>query len=464
MTGKTLWATTALLSTGWANNVSVTIGADGRIATVRPDSPAPNSTAGGTRIGILLPAPANLHSHAFQRAFAGMTERRGPPTSGARDSFWSWRQLMYRFLQHLGPDDVESISAYVYMQMLQAGYAAVGEFHYLHHQANGQPYAEVAELSQRIAAAAQQSGIGLCLLPVLYQQGGCDGRALGDAQKRFGNTTDRFATLFSNAGKAVAQLDADSSIGVAPHSLRAVPLDSMNAVAGIAPQAPVHIHVAEQGAEVEEVLQASGQRPVQWLLNNCDINARWCLVHATHMTPAETIALANSGAIAGLCPITEANLGDGIFDGARFLQAGGRFGIGSDSNVRISLAEELRLLEYSQRLQDRARAVFASDTASTGRTLFENAAHGGAQATGREAGKIAAGHFADLLALDAQCTELRGQHGDDLLDCFVFTAAENVVTDVWSAGRHVVQQGQHVQQQSITSRYQTTMANLRSKL
>jgi formimidoylglutamate deiminase len=235
-------------------------------------------------------------------------------------------------------------------------------------------------------------------------------------------------------------------------------------LASIAPHAPIHIHVAEQQAEVEEVLSASGRRPVQWLLDNCDIDKRWCLIHATHMTPSETTALAASQAVAGLCPLTEANLGDGIFDGARFAQSAGRFGIGSDSNTRISLVEELRMLEYSQRLRDGGRAVLASDSASTGRVLFESVVRGGAQAMARNAGEIALGRLADLVALDGKATDLFGRRGDDLLDCFIFAADDQVITDVWSAGRHMVHKGQHRHRESITRNYRTTMAALRTKL
>ncbi|MGI9407377.1 MAG: formimidoylglutamate deiminase, partial [Hyphomicrobiaceae bacterium] len=382
---QVVWAEQALTADGWRNGVRVAIGGDGRIVEVAADTKPE-----GVRAGVLLPAPVNLHSHAFQRAMAGMTEARGPDP---QDSFWTWRKLMYRFLEQLTPDDVEAIAAFVQMEMLEAGYAAVGEFHYLHHGPDGTPYDDVAELSARIAAAASQTGIGLTLLPVLYEHGGCDGRALGPGQVRFGNDPDVFHRLFDRATTACAALPDDVRIGVAPHSLRAVSREGLKFAVELAPGAPVHMHIAEQTAEVGEVEAAWGARPVDWVLTNHDVDERWCLIHATQTIPRETGMLARSGAVAGLCPITESSLGDGIFDGVRYLEHGGRFGLGSDSNIRISLAEELRTLEYSQRLRDRGRAVLATPDASTGRVLFEGAAKGGAQAAGRDCGAIAPGRL-----------------------------------------------------------------------
>jgi formimidoylglutamate deiminase len=451
-----IWSEQALTPEGWRSGVLVTVGDDGRIASV-----AAQSEPQGERVGILLAAPANLHSHAFQRAMAGMTERRGPD---ARDSFWTWRQLMFRFLEQLTPDDIEAIAAFVQMEMLEAGYAAVGEFHYLHHQPDGTPYASLAELSERIAAAATETGIGLTLLPVLYEHGGCDGRALGPGQIRFGNDPDRFARLFEGAKQALTVLPSDARIGVAPHSLRAVSKEGLHFAVELAAGAPIHIHVAEQVAEVEEVAAAWGQRPVEWLLANHDVGGNWCLIHATQMQPHETEALARSGAVAGLCPITESSLGDGIFDAERYLAHGGRFGIGSDSNIRIALSEELRTLEYSQRLRERARAVLATPDASTGRALFERAVRGGAQAAARDAGTIEAGKLADLVALDTNAIDLLGKAGDDILDSWIFASDDRVVTDVWSAGRHLVSDGQHKAREAIGGRYRKTLLSLRGRL
>ena len=451
-----LWAETALTPAGWQTGVRVDIAPDGRIAAVTPASPP-----AGERLGILLPAPTNLHSHAFQRAMAGLTEARGPDP---QDSFWTWRRLMYRFLEALGPEDVEAIAAFVQMEMLEAGYAAVAEFHDLHHAPGGTPYANVAEMSARVAAAADCTGIGLTLLPVLYQWGGCDRRPLVAGQDRFHGTPASFARLHDGARAARSGLPADTRLGVAPHSLRAVDRDGLAAAIALAGDGPIHIHAAEQEAEVAEVARHLGARPVAWLLGEMGAGPRWCLIHATRMTPEETAGLAASGAVAGLCPITEASLGDGIFDGAAFLSAGGRFGVGSDSNIRISLSEELRALEYSQRLRDRARAVLAGSRASTGRVLFEGAAQGGAQAAGRAAGAIAPGLWADLVALDAQDVALAGLGGDTLLDSFVYAGDDRLVRDVWSAGRRVVSDGRHRARAAIVDRYRAVLARLRGRL
>ncbi|MEI4487597.1 formimidoylglutamate deiminase [Frigidibacter sp. MR17.14] len=451
-----LWAESALLPGGWAENVRVEIDDAGRIAAVTPGA-APE----GERRSILLPAPVNLHSHAFQRALAGLTEARGPDAS---DSFWTWRRLMYRFLDRLGPDEIEIIAAFVQMQMAEAGYAAVAEFHYIHNAQGGAPYDDRAELSARIAAAAARSGLGLTLLPVFYQYGGCDRRALAAGQDRFHTTPETFADLHAGAARALAALPADTRLGIAPHSLRAADPEGLAAVLPLAAEAPIHIHVAEQQAEVEELLAHRGARPVEWLLANAPVDARWCLIHATQMLPAETLALAASGAVAGLCPITESSLGDGIFDGTRFLGAGGRIGIGSDSNIRISLSEELRTLEYSQRLRDRGRAVLAAPGRSTGRRLWDEIAQGGAQAAGRASGAIAPGLWADLVALDGTSLDLAGLGGDTVLDSFAFQGDDRLVSDLWSAGRHLVHDGRHTAREPITAAYRRLVTRLRSTL
>lgn len=440
----------ALLPEGWASDVGVRI-EGGRVVAVGP-------AMGGQRVGCLLPAPVNLHSHAFQRAMAGMTERR----SAGQDSFWTWRSLMYRFLDRLTPEDVEAIAAQVMVEMAEAGFAAVAEFHYLHHQPGGVPYANLAEMSERIVNAAEGTGFGLTLLPVLYQRGGCDGRALSAGQTRFGNDPERFARLWEGAATAVKRLP-DGATGVAPHSLRAVDVAGLQMAERLAPDAPIHIHLAEQVAEVEEVSAAYGARPVEWLLANAAVDGRWCPIHCTQMTEAETVALARSGAVAGLCPITEANLGDGIFDGVRFAGAGGRWGVGSDSNVRISLAEELRLFEYSQRLRDRGRAMLAEGSRSTGRVLWEGAVQGGAMAAGRASGAICEGAVADLVALDMGSVHLAGREADEILDAFVFAGNDALVAEVWSAGRHIVTGGRHVARERVEGRFRAVMAGLRER-
>jgi formimidoylglutamate deiminase len=418
-----------------------------------------HAQAGDERLAgrILLPAPSNLHSHAFQRAMAGMTEARGPDKA---DSFWTWRKLMYRFLETLGPDDVQAVAALVQVEMAEAGYAAVGEFHYLHNQPGGAPYANPAELAERIAAASAETGLGLTLLPVLYMQGGCDGRALAGGQLRFSCGLDAFERILEGAVAAAGGLPGDTRVGVAPHSLRAVPPDAVRAVAALRPGDPVHIHAAEQVAEVAEVEAAHGARPVALLLDRIGIDRRWCLIHTTHMQPAETEGLARSGAVSGLCPITESNLGDGIFDGVRFRAAGGVFGIGSDSNIRISLSEELRALEYSQRLGVQARAVLAGP-GSTGRVLFDGARAGTARACGRDAGAIEAGRLADLMTLDGGNLALAGLDGDMALDGWIFAGDDRAVCDLWSAGRRLVTAGRHFAREAVEGRYRAVIARLR---
>lgn len=456
---KTLWAEQALTSNGWQSNVLVRINENGLITDVESQSELTHKPA-AHRYPLLLPAPANLHSHAFQRAMSGLTEKRARD----KDSFWSWRELMYRFVGKIAPEDLQSIAALVQMEMLEAGFASVAEFHYLHNQANGTPYDNPAEMSERVIAAAHQTGIGLCLLPVLYQQANCEGKALSPDQQRFAKTVDEFADMHARAQKAITGLTADACIGVAPHSLRAVSEDALRAVVAIQESRPIHIHIAEQQAEIDEVSAFYAARPVEWLLSQFHVDSRWCLIHATHMKPYETAGLAKSGATAGLCPITEANLGDGIFNGQSFFANNGSFGVGSDSNVRISLNEELRMLEYSQRLKTQNRVIFATGDKSCGRVLLEHSALGGARALGRKTGSIEVGNYADLLSLDINNIDLQGKKGDELLDSFIFSGGDNLVTDVWAAGRHLVRNGKHIHHEQISSAYRETISQLREKI
>ncbi|WP_347309696.1 formimidoylglutamate deiminase [Defluviimonas sp. SAOS-178_SWC] len=442
----------ALLAEGWASNVRLTI-AEGVITAIEPDA---SPGAGDVAVDTLLPALGNLHSHAFQRAMAGMTEFR----QAGRDSFWTWRELMYRFMDRLTPEQIEAIAAQVYVEMLEAGYASVGEFHYVHHQPGGAPYDNIAELSERIFAAASQTGIGLTHLPVLYSYGGARQTELNAGQRRFGNDVDRFQRLVERAAAALGNLPGDARIGIAPHSLRATsPADLARALAENG-QGPVHIHIAEQPREVQEIEAWLGARPVEWLLDHQEVDDRWCLIHATHMTDAETRNMAATGAVAGLCPITEANLGDGPFNGPDYARAGGRFGIGSDSNVNISLTEELRTLEYSQRLRDTGRNVLIPGEGSVGAFLYTSAAQGGAQALARASGAIAPGKLADLVAIDSRSAALCALSRDHLLDGLVFAAKDNVVSDVWSAGRHVVRGGHHVGRDAVFETYRAAMEEL----
>jgi formimidoylglutamate deiminase len=447
-----IFAERALLPSGWANQVRIGV-AGGVISQVQCDTSAQN---GDTQVSVLLPALSNLHSHAFQRAMAGMTEHR----IAGRESFWTWRELMYRFLDRLTPEQMEAIAALVFMEMQEAGYAAVGEFHYVHHQKGGQQYDDVAELSNRIFAAANLTGIGLTHLPVLYTYGGAGEQPLSAGQLRFGNDVDGFALLLEAARSGAASLPNDARVGIAPHSLRATNPADLRRALPLANGNPIHIHVAEQPKEVVDISAWLGARPVEWLLQNMPVNEQWCMIHATHMTAQETAALAKSGAVAGLCPITEANLGDGPFDGPGWLANGGAFGIGSDSNVRISLTEELRTLEYSQRLRDLARNVMVAKEGSVGHALYTGAALGGAQALGRKAGQIAVGYLADLTAIDHDHPSLCALSADQILDGLVFAAPDNVVTDVWSAGRHMVQQGRHIHRAQIIKGWRNAVKEL----
>lgn len=442
----------ALTPAGWARDLLLSID-DGRI--VRIDT---GPTDGCRSVDLLLPAPVNLHSHAFQRAMAGLTETKG---DNRTDNFWTWRNLMYRFLERLSPDHVQAIASLVFMEMQEAGYGAVTEFHYLHHDHGGVPYANLSEMAGRIAAAARETGIGLTLLPVLYMQGGCDGRPLLGEQRRFGCDTDSFARLHSDCAVHMVQGPDDHLIGIAPHSLRAVTPKALESIREISPEGPIHMHLAEQLAEVYEVKEHLGARPVDWLLDSVEVTADWCLVHCTQMTDTETARLAASGAVAGLCPITESNLGDGIFNGTVFQRAGGRFGIGSDSNIHIALWEELATLDYSQRLRDHSRAALATPEHSTGRALFENVTRAGAHAAGRQAGRIEVGQFADLMAVSNDNEFLCNRRGDTVLDSLIFTGRGRAcVTDVWSAGRHMVQGGRHIHRDRIVKAFRNAIYDL----
>jgi len=442
----------ALLPAGWARAVRVDV-ADGLIESV-----ASNASADGAerRSGIAVPGLPNLHSHAFQRGMAGLTERRGPVT----DSFWTWRELMYRFLARLTPDDVEAIAAWAYAEMLEGGYTSVAEFHYLHHDCDGRPYADLGELAGRIVSAAGDTGIGLTLLPSLYMTGGFANAPATPGQKRFLNDPDRFLRLVSRSRSLAAGLP-DAAIGIAPHSLRAVPPDALSTVLAASPQGPVHIHAAEQVKEVDDSLAALGARPVQWLLANTDIGERFCVIHATHMSADETDGLARSGAVAGLCPLTEASLGDGFFNGADYLACGGRFGIGSDSNIQIDAAAELRQLEYGQRLVRRVRNVMARDEGqSVGRHILTMALAGGAQACGRPIGALVEGCRADIVLLGEAHPDLAVAAGDGWLDAWIFVAGRAAVKEVMVGGTTVVSDGRHHAHDAITRRYVATIKRL----
>ncbi|AMX99903.1 formimidoylglutamate deiminase [Mesorhizobium ciceri] len=445
-----IFAEQALLPDGWRENVRLTL-AEGRITAVQPGAAA---AAGDERHAILLPGMPNLHSHAFQRGMAGLAELRGP----SADSFWSWREVMYRFALSMTPDQVEAVAAQLYVEMLEAGFSRVGEFHYLHHDRDGKSYANLAEMAERVAAAAGEAGIGLTLLPVFYAHSSFGGAAPNEGQRRFINDVNRFSRLVEKCRESVRALD-QAVVGVAPHSLRAATPEELIDVTALAPDGPIHIHIAEQVKEVEDCLAWSGARPVEFLLGHAKVDKRWCLIHATHMTDAETVAMAKSGAIAGLCPITEANLGDGTFAAPLFREHGGRYGVGSDSNVLIGLPDELRQLEYSQRLAHRARNVLAVAGGSTGRALFDAALDGGSVALGAGASAIAAGASADLVSLDPKNPSLAGKSGDAILDAWIF-ANGSKVDCVWVHGRKQVSGGRHVKREAIAERFRNVMTAL----
>ncbi len=446
---QSIWFGRALLPQGWATRVRIRV--DGaKIAAVETDTdPVP----GDDRYDVGLSGLPNLHSHCFQRAMAGLAET---PGGGGRDDFWSWRETMYGLVAKLTPEDINDIAAMAFVEMLEAGFTRVGEFHYLHHDADGRGYAEPARMAVAVAAASAEADIALTLLPVFYAHAGFGGTPPSERQRRFVNSIDGFARLREASGQALTGLD-DAVLGVAPHSLRAVTHQQLSALIALAPDGPIHIHVAEQLAEVDACVAWSGRRPVEWLMDNAPVDARWCLVHATHVEPDELAAIAASHCVVGLCPITEANLGDGLFPVGALFDASGRFGVGSDSNVRIDAAEELRLLEYGQRLTLRQRNVLARDGQSTGRTLFSAALRGGAQALGAGVAALTSDAPADIVAL--ACPDFMGS-GDTLLDHWIFARGD--IHSVWRAGRQVVRDGRHIRRSQIADRYRRTIWRLRS--
>ncbi|QNA85835.1 formimidoylglutamate deiminase [Sphingomonas sp. So64.6b] len=444
-----LWFEHILLPQGWADRVRIGV-VDGRIASIETGIDA---LAKDDRHGTGVPGLCNVHSHGFQRGMAGLSERRGRPD----DDFWSWREVMYRFLDRLGPDDIAAITAQAYVEMLESGFTRVGEFHYLHNDVDGGRYADPAETAGAIIAATDISGIGLTLLPVFYAHGDFGGAKPAPGQRRFLSDIDGFAQLIEQSR---AKLSGDMILGIAPHSLRAVTPEEMDALVALAGHGPIHIHAAEQLREVEACLAWSGARPVEWLLDNQPVDRRWCLIHATHLTDTECDRLAASGAVAGLCPVTEANLGDGIFPALRYLAAGGRLGVGTDSNILVDAASELRAVEYSQRLSHRRRALLADDTRpSVGRRLFEAAQSGGAQALGIASG-LRVGGSADIVSFDMNHPALYGATIETLLDHWIFAARHGAIESVWRGGRKCVEAGRHIAADAVAARYRQTVAGL----
>lgn len=447
MTPRKLHVDEALLPAGVASGVTISIGTDGRIAEVAVDD-----GAGAERIGgFAIPGMANVHSHAHQRAMAGLAERSGSDA----DSFWTWRDAMYRFALKMNPEEFQAIATQAYIEMAKAGYTAVGEFHYLHHQPDGRRYGNPAELALRCLAAAEESGLAITLLPALYMQGGFN-LPPQPGQRRFINGIDGFLKLVSALPPRPL-----ASYGIAFHSLRAVSIGAMREVLAEVDAGPIHLHIAEQTKEVEDCLAAMGRRPVELLLESVALSARWCLIHGTHLTFTETSRLAQAASTVGLCPITEANLGDGIFPAEAYRREGGAFAIGTDSNIETSVAGELRMLEYSQRLQHHARNVLAGGPdRSTGRALYEAAAAGGATALAQPMGAIAPGCRADIVVLDPDHPALLGRHGEAMIDSFVFSGGNAAVRDVFVAGRNIVKDGRHIAEDAACDRFRRALASL----
>ncbi len=442
----------ALLKSGWASDVRIEL-AGSTIVSVEVGT---HPVEGDEGHAFGLPGMPNLHSHAFQRGMAGLTECKGR----VHETFWDWREIMYRFALAMTPDDMEAIAALAYAEMLEAGFTRVGEFHYLHHDRDGSAYAEPAEMAGRVIAAASQTGIGLTVLSVFYAHSGFGGAPPTPNQRRFICDIEGFARIVEGSRRA-AQAHPGCVVGIAPHSLRAITPAELAAIRPLAGDGPIHIHVAEQVREVEDCLAWSGCRPVEWLLDHAEPDSRWCFVHATHSTPEEIRRMAAAGVVAGLCPITEANLGDGIFSAPEFVARGGLIGIGADSNVLISVAEELRQLEYALRLQRLQRNVMTcADGVSTGRSLYDAAVSGGSMALGAAPAALAAGAAADIISLDAANPALIERHGDKVLDAWIFSARTNPVDCVWVGGQKCVEGGLHRSRDSIVSRYQGIIARL----
>ena len=454
---RTLYAPEALLTDGWARDVHIGVDDAGNIQSVKAGRARGDAEDAG---GPVIPGMANVHSHAFQRAMAGLGERLGSP----EDSFWTWRETMYGFQKQLNPEQAQIIATQTYMEMLKHGYTAVAEFHYLHNAPDGKPYAPPAEMGLAHLRGAELAGVAMTLLPSLYAYGNFGEEPMTPAQKRFRIDTDALLGMIGELREA-SHDNPDLRIGVSPHSLRAVsPAMLKDLLAGlrtIDPDAPIHMHVAEQVKEVNDCLSWSDQRPAEWLLNNMPLDQHWCLVHCTHVTSTEVERLAGSGVVIGLCPTTEGNLGDGIFPFLRYRDKGGRYAVGGDSHVSRNPAEELRWVEYGQRLTLRRRNVAATPAKpSVGTNLWCEAASGGAQALGRKMGRIAPGLRADLVVLDANNVDLVGRSGDRITDTLLVCAGTQLVRHVMVGGRWVIRDGRHADQEAISARYREIAKNL----
>jgi formimidoylglutamate deiminase len=458
MPQQTYFIKKALLSQGWAKNVRLGVDDKGLIVSLQTNVLAEQDDH---RLGLVIPGLVNCHSHAFQRAMAGLTEYQVSPT----DTFWSWRKTMYRFANLVSPEDLQDIASYLYLEMIKQGYTSVAEFHYVHHQPNGKPYSSVSQLSQSVINAANIAGINLTLLPVLYMNAGFGDQALLDDQKRFGNSVDSYLALHDEATRYCSH-QSQHSLGMALHSLRAVPASSMTEVISHfkdrAHSCPIHIHIAEQTQEVEQSIKALGKRPVEWLLDKYDIDKQWCLIHATHMTPKETAQVAKSGATVVICPTTEANLGDGLFPLRQYLDDGGQIAIGSDGNTCTNPMEELRWLEYGQRLLSRTRNVASDDRERhTGTNLYRHCLEGGARSIGQKPGALTLGGRADLIVLDDNSADLANIAADSILDVLIFGTSQSLIKDVMVNGTWKITHYHHADEERIKNTFISATKALR---
>jgi formimidoylglutamate deiminase len=448
------FAERVLLPAGWANNVRFEVSADGFLTKVQADS----DRQGAELInGAVVPGMPNLHSHAFQRAMAGLAEVAGNPN----DSFWTWRDLMYRLVGQISPQQLGVIARQLYIEMLKGGFTSVAEFHYVHQDTDGKPYADPAELALQVSQAASSVGIGMTLLPVLYTHSGFGGLAPNEGQRRFINSTHSYLDLQSRL-KPIIESQPAQALGLCFHSLRAVtPQQISEVMAASDKQCPVHIHIAEQQKEVDDCLTWSGRRPLQWLYEHVDVDERWCLVHATHAEADEVASMAKSRAVAGLCLTTEANLGDGIFPAVDYIAQGGRWGIGSDSHVSLSVVEELRWLEYGQRLRDQRRnRLYRPDQPMVGRTLYDAALVGGAQAMGQPIGALEVGKRADWLVLDGNDPYLATASGDAILNRWLFAGGDRQIREVMVGGRWVIRDGRHADEEESSRAFAQVLREL----
>lgn len=456
-----LYAETILIGSQWQSNKTLTLSSDGTIMSICDGQ----ESEAVILAGPVIPGMVNCHSHAFQRAFAGFSEYRGAATEGGdKDSFWSWRDIMYRFVAKMTPEDAHVVAQFVYIEMLKAGYTSVAEFHYLHHQNDGVFYDDPAEMSHQIIQAAFSTGIAITHLPVLYTYSGFAEQKPSEAQGRFIHQTQEYINLISQLDQAYSNENL-FKLGIAPHSLRAVSDSQLNEIVPfirtIDKHAPIHIHIAEQMQEVNDCIKHYQQRPVEWLLNHHTMDENWCLIHATHLTQSEVEDIANSGAVVGICPLTEANLGDGIFPTAEYLKQGGQFAIGSDSHIGINVADEIRLLEYAQRLTKNERAVLVSENCSSvGQYLFSKAAADGAKAINQNTGSIQVGKRADLLVLDNEHPSLFSKTKSRILDAAIFACNQLPIKDVYVAGKRVVESGSHKMESDVIEKYKAVLQRL----